>query len=515
MKTGKVFLLLAAAFLLALGPVLGSAAAESGVFGNLTWELNKGVLTVSGSGSFPANGPWMEYAKKIKKIEIGDGIESVDNGAISGLPALTSIDFGAGVRGVSYFTMKDVPKLKSIRLGGKVNQFGLSVRLNEIVLDNPESSFIVRDGYVTDTNGSMAAYCIGSRKGTVELPAGFKRVSMYSFVGMTGMKELILHDKVTGIFDGAFQGCTGLQSMTIPASVATMTKRVFDGCKALKQVIFLGEKITLSETFSGCSGLQEIVLPAVEQIPGNCFRDCAALRTAVLGEGTLEIRKDAFRGCTALTEVWLPASLTAIDEEAFDPDSHPVFICPAGSYADSFLRDHGFQVENPARVESVALSESEMTLEKGKSAKLEAAVLPETGVRGVIWVSSDPLTVSLKDGKIKALRGGSSEIFCMAADGSGVRAVCRVEVSEAVKSLAPAEKKHAMVVGDTWQPAVAVKPETATNQTLSWSSSDDAVCTVDESGTVTAVSAGKCSILCSATDGSGKTAKIAVQVKAE
>lgn len=55
-------------------------------------------------------------------------------------------------------------------------------------------------------------------------------------------------------------------------------------------------------------------------------------------------------------------------------------------------------------------------------------------------------------------------------------------------------------------------PASPTNPVLAWSSSDPAVATVDADGKVTGVSAGDATILCSATDGSGKFATCAVTV---
>ena len=122
------------------------------------------------------------------------------------------------------------------------------------------------------------------------------------------------------------------------------------------------------------------------------------------------------------------------------------------------------------------------------------------------------LSETVKDGRVKALAGGEADIYCLAADGSGVRAVCHVNVSEQIKSLQAAEKKHSMTVGETWQPEIIIQPETATNRIVVWNSSDESVCTVDETGLVTAVGKGKCVISCAATDGSKKTVKINVTV---
>ncbi|UJF31395.1 Ig-like domain-containing protein [Paenibacillus hexagrammi] len=62
--------------------------------------------------------------------------------------------------------------------------------------------------------------------------------------------------------------------------------------------------------------------------------------------------------------------------------------------------------------------------------------------------------------------------------------------------------------------AASVAPENATNKNLTWTSSNQAVATVDELGNVTAVAAGTATITATAQDGSGKKAEAEVTVTA-
>lgn len=60
--------------------------------------------------------------------------------------------------------------------------------------------------------------------------------------------------------------------------------------------------------------------------------------------------------------------------------------------------------------------------------------------------------------------------------------------------------------------AASVLPENATNTNITWTSSDDSVCTVDQTGKVTAISSGEAIITASANDGSKKTASCNIKV---
>ncbi len=80
MKKEFTSLLLSAAMLAAAFP---AAAEESNMCGdNLTWELNGGTLTISGSGamydwSVLKKAPWYSQRESIINVNIQDGVESI------------------------------------------------------------------------------------------------------------------------------------------------------------------------------------------------------------------------------------------------------------------------------------------------------------------------------------------------------------------------------------------------------------------------------------------------------
>lgn len=66
--------------------------------------------------------------------------------------------------------------------------------------------------------------------------------------------------------------------------------------------------------------------------------------------------------------------------------------------------------------------------------------------------------------------------------------------------------------GTTQQLSATVAPTSAFNQTVEWTSSDESVATVSQSGLVTAVAGGSCTITATSTDGSGVSATCTVSV---
>ena len=84
----------------------------------------------------------------------------------------------------------------------------------------------------------------------------------------------------------------------------------------------------------------------------------------------------------------------------------------------------------------------------------------------------------------------------------------------AVTSVTLSATSKTIAVGDTFQLNAIVAPSTAYNKSVSWSSTDASVASVDAGGLVTGVKAGKANIVAAASDGSGKKASCAVTVEA-
>ena len=95
--------------------------------------------------------------------------------------------------------------------------------------------------------------------------------------------------------------------------------------------------------------------------------------------------------------------------------------------------------------------------------------------------------------------------------GFSVRPV-RVMANIAVSNIKLSQTELSVKVGATSQLSATVLPENATNKAVFWSSSNTNVATVNETGKVTALTVGTCTITCSATDGSGVKAECQVTV---
>lgn len=76
----------------------------------------------------------------------------------------------------------------------------------------------------------------------------------------------------------------------------------------------------------------------------------------------------------------------------------------------------------------------------------------------------------------------------------------------AAESVSLGESKVSLANHETVRLAVTVLPENATNKNVNWTSSDESVARVDDSGTITAVGKGRAAIYCQTDDGYASTA---------
>ena len=151
---------------------------------------------------------------------------------------------------------------------------------------------------------------------------------------------------------------------------------------------------------------------------------------------------------------------------------------------------------------------------------LTATVTPEDADdTSVTWSSSNPSVATVDNtGKVTAVAPGTgpATITATAKDGSGVSASCEVTVEKkivTVSSITLSQTSATLTEGETLVLTATVTPEDADDKSISWSSSNPSVATVDNTGKVTAIAPGIATITATANDGSGVSASCVVEVK--
>lgn len=160
-------------------------------------------------------------------------------------------------------------------------------------------------------------------------------------------------------------------------------------------------------------------------------------------------------------------------------------------------------------VHRIEIENAPSVLYTGQSAALSAKVYPQDAPdTSVVWSSSDESVLYVSaDGALTPRKKGEAEITVRSVSDPSVTASAEIEVKVPVSGiwLDPAEQGETVVAGSTAQfPAVHFEPADA-EETVVYSSSDDAVASVDQTGAVTFKKAGTVEITATVTDGAGNT----------
>lgn len=169
-------------------------------------------------------------------------------------------------------------------------------------------------------------------------------------------------------------------------------------------------------------------------------------------------------------------------------------------------------------VSAITLNSTSQTLNIGDSFQLDATVSPSDATDASLTWSSSNTAVATVDanGLVTAVAEGTTIITAKANDGSGVSASCNITVEKPVvlvTSVTLSQTAATLTEGDTFQLEATVSPEDATDSSLTWSSSNPSVATVDANGLVTAVAEGQATITAKTNDASGVSATCVITVE--
>ena len=181
---------------------------------------------------------------------------------------------------------------------------------------------------------------------------------------------------------------------------------------------------------------------------------------------------------------------------------------------DGSGRNANITVNVQQQPESITLKETDVTINMGSYRTLQATVLPNnTNNKKVTWTSSDESVAKVNSsGRVTPVAVGDCTITCQSADFPEVSATANITVNQLVTKIAFAEKEVSFDVNTSLQVFWEVSPQTATNPGVTFSTNKEAIATVDANGLITGHKRGECYITAKAVDGSGKTARIKVNV---
>ncbi|MBR3307691.1 MAG: leucine-rich repeat protein [Lachnospiraceae bacterium] len=479
-----------------------------------------------------------------------------DGGAFEGCTNLSSVSFEEGRTVIPAHLFVGCPGLKEVVIPDSITEIGYKAFAHSGITDIVFSSKLetisgavfygckeLHEVTLPDSVISMGAYVFAncSSLETVALPSGRVNLMAGTFQNCTSLKSIALPDGLKTIRENAFDGCSSLELIEVPSGVNTIESCAFRGCIAI-QDITLNPNATMTignDAFRNCESLSKVTLSHMVTSLGNyCFENCAALETVTLGSGITAIPQycfandealesivlpyyvktigaNAFLNDTKLKSITIPRSTTTIATTAFSYKDRLTIYGVSGTYAETFADTNGFTfVSQEINATDVTFEQETYTIYTNATLRLPYNITPANYTDEMTWsVSKGSDRISLTDGVVKGLKVTDADDPAVIKLAVGDKlASCKIIVLQSVTSISLSKTSVTLDAGGSIQLTCSVSPSTASDKTVSWTSSDESIATVDENGKVTAVNKGECIITVTALDGGGAKKECKVTV---
>lgn len=504
----------------------------------------------------------------LSKVRLSDSLREIDPFAFSGCISLTEIAIPDSVTEIGFYAFSDCTSLAEIVIPDSVTEIGESAfsgctSLSKVKLSNnltriDQETFsgctslaeIEIPDSVTSIGGSAFAGCTSLSK--VKLSNNLTTINGFS--DCVSLKEITIPNSVTEIGAAAFEKCTSLTEIDIPDSVTNISVRVFFGCTSLSKVKLSNNLTEIgSEAFSGCTSLKEIIIPdsvtkigaGIYDTPrGYVFSNCTSLESITIGSGIENLGNGWIDSCRRLANIIVsPENKTysSVDGVLFNKDKSELLAYPIGNKRSSYTIPDGVEKIGKKAfygcryIESLTIPVSVAEIEASALGNCyDIRTINYLGTREQwkeVVIGADNYMFALvnvrcaDDSQCRHVWGEWEVVEEATYEKDGLErrvcSLCKAEQTRKIPRLGAvkvdaielSESEKKLNVGKSFTITATVKPDNAWNRTVTWSSSDPSIATVDENGTVTAIAEGEAIITAESADGVTAECKVTVEKK--
>ena len=345
--------------------------------------------------------------------------------------------------------------------------------MKSITIDPENPVYDSRDGCSAIIEKSTSTLLAASNS-TTEIPFSVKAISTYAFHNYKGL------------------------SISIPGNVIKIGKSAFNSSSLQSIDIGSGVKEMENNPFSSCYYLNNISVS-----PYNSYYDSRDNCNAI-------IEKSSNKLITGCQKTVIPETIKIIGEYAFSApysgESMNIVVPNSVETIDAYAFYYVYNLEN-------------ITFGKNIKEIGYQIINYRDGLKYIRMLSSMPCKIVSGTFESRVYEKvplyvpqGSLASYQIADNWKNFKTIKEGEPPVLVTAITLSHSELKLTVGDTQQLTDTVAPDNASDKTVTWSSSNDEVATVNSDGLVTALAKGTATITCKANDESGVTAVCEVTV---
>lgn len=343
---------------------------------------------------------------------------------------------------------------------------------------------------------------------SVKLPAGLAEIDQYMFANCISLQYVDMPDSITKINIYAFHNCTSLTSLALPKNLSSLSVGCFDKCINLQHVVVPPSVISFPKDDVG-------VYNPFKYSPVTVYVEKKSTADKFFNNNMAELQASAMASGGSLAVVTLnsvadPASIDVSSLELIDAGRQ---ISVAGNFRiGSYLNVQPLTSGSDYNAFSAKAN--------GKAFQAyDLSLLPSgTTVSGPFTLTVGQPDSYSSSAKLYDANGAIATDYssdCFTATLSALGPVALIDVKEAtggteVTSVTLNKKTLNLKVGETGKLSATVRPDSAADKSITWSSSNTDVASVISNGTVTAKKAGTAVITATAVNGKNASCTVTV-----
>ncbi len=279
-------------------------------------------------------------------LEIPEGVRFIGGNFAKNNRTLFSVTLPDGLLSIGVEAFRQCELLTACNIPDTVTRIcegAFRTTRHLTVIDIPESVTRIDDYAFFETNDVIS----------ITIGENVKTIGKEAFVYNLLVTDVHIPDSVEYIGAGAFQKCLVLNEVTGANNVTYVGSSAFDQDPWYTNLCinsgspfgFLNDKENILILYYGRDS--EVTLPDTVTFLSSAFQNVTTVKSVIINDGCEVITDHAFAACNGLRDITIPASVTTIEDDAFEDITDRITIhCEAGSYAEEFAKKNLIAYDN-------------------------------------------------------------------------------------------------------------------------------------------------------------------------